>query len=131
MNLLIDYVETDTTVSNFCGRSFDGLSESVRDLTVLIGLLLQTGDKFKGLVDCSVVVPIYTETVYEATCSHATKAIGWIYISGLLLALCSFAMITLRSSTLLSEVEERAPETPKGVAVAEIEEDSPERKKKG
>lgn len=62
MNLLLGYVRDDTTVAEVCGRSFDGLTESVEDLDIMTDLLLRTGNDFKKLVDCSVLVPLYTKT---------------------------------------------------------------------
>lgn len=95
-----------------CGRDFEPLSSSLDTMSAILDRLDQAGKDGLKLLSCERLVPIYTDVVYDGTCTSSVTGLTWILSSLLIISVTGLVMITLRSSYLsdviLSAVDDSA-----------------------
>ena len=112
--------DNESGVAAYCQRSFSVLEDDLNELDRLIDLLNRTAVGFLDVVTCDVVVPIYTSTIYDASCENSTRAIFWLYMTAFFLAFFGFVVLTLRASYRVSR------EAPEGAKKSSDSSDEPD-----
>ena len=59
---LVSGLSESSYLAEYCGRSFDALTNELKDLSELITLLSNTATDAANLLSCENIVPIYTSS---------------------------------------------------------------------
>jgi hypothetical protein len=89
-------------LSLYCNRDFAVLESLLDNLSQLLLVVGDAANQTLGLVSCDRIVPIYTRTVYNATCDYSINAVSWIFSCSLILGFFGMLMITFRSAYKLT-----------------------------
>ncbi|KAL7579429.1 hypothetical protein ACA910_014093 [Epithemia clementina (nom. ined.)] len=94
--------EISDELAVYCNRDFDILVPILKSMSDLINILRNSLIALLDLARCGRLIPLYTDTMYNAGCLYAPRAVFWVFYSCLILAFFGMLMITLRSSMKLS-----------------------------
>uniref|UniRef100_A0A7S3L177 Uncharacterized protein n=1 Tax=Amphora coffeiformis TaxID=265554 RepID=A0A7S3L177_9STRA len=89
-------------LSLYCNREFTALDAQIDNMNVILTVLIDSLTRLLDLVSCQRIIPIYTDTIYDAACDYSTKAMFWIFCCAIVLGTFGLIMITLRASFKLS-----------------------------
>jgi len=81
-----------------CNRDFRPLHRALGQMVGVLDALLQSGNRAINLLKCDRIVPVYTDMVYNATCTNSIYGFTWIFSSLLLVSIFGMIMIMFRSS---------------------------------
>lgn len=91
----------DTTLgqlSQECGHEYGPIVELLIQLQDLITILAQTSIRALNLMSCRNIVPLYTTSLYEATCTMAPNAQTWVLACSVVIAFSGMICIMFRGA---------------------------------
>ena len=88
-----------------CGKDFGPLQTLLQTMDGNLNVLNQSATSALRILSCERILPIYTSSVYGATCDYSITGVTWTFASLLVLATMGTIMITLRSAYLDVEDE--------------------------
>lgn len=81
-----------------CNRDFAPLQRSLAQMVGVMEALIQASERTINLLRCDRIVPVYTDIVYGATCTHSVTGFTWLFSSLLIVSVMGMIMIMFRSS---------------------------------
>eukprot|EP00537_Pseudo-nitzschia_pungens_P005384 CAMPEP_0172359134 /NCGR_PEP_ID=MMETSP1060-20121228/3365_1 /TAXON_ID=37318 /ORGANISM="Pseudo-nitzschia pungens, Strain cf. cingulata" /LENGTH=721 /DNA_ID=CAMNT_0013080639 /DNA_START=295 /DNA_END=2463 /DNA_ORIENTATION=+ len=91
----------DTTLeqlSQECGQEYGPIVELLFQLQDLITTLSQTSIRALTLMSCRNIVPLYTTSIYDATCTQAPVSFMWVFSCTVLIAFFGMMCIMFRGA---------------------------------
>jgi hypothetical protein len=85
-------------LSKQCGVDYVSESELITQLQSYTSVLIETVNRSMELLRCSSIVPLYTNSVYEATCQSNMTAATWIFGSSFVISFFGMIMIMFRGA---------------------------------
>ena len=85
-------------LSKQCGVDYVSVSELIAQLQSHSSILIETVARSLELLRCSSIVPLYTNSVYEATCQSNLTAATWIFASSFVISFFGMLMIMFRGA---------------------------------
>jgi hypothetical protein len=85
-------------LSQQCGIDYSATLELVWQLQAHIEILGDATKRSLQLLQCSSVVPLYTNSVYKATCDNNVTAALWLFSCSFIICIFGMLMITLRGA---------------------------------
>jgi hypothetical protein len=99
-NSAVDAVEDNKDfLEEQCGRDFGNVLTIVKEMNDNLKLLQEQAELSLDLVRCEDNInKLYVDTFHEAGCTYSVEAMGWIFVSSLIISVCGLIMIMLRSA---------------------------------
>eukprot|EP00536_Pseudo-nitzschia_multiseries_P010195 jgi/Psemu1/25317/gm1.25317_g len=91
----------DTTLeqlSQECGQEYGPIVELLIQLQDLITILSQTSIRALTLMSCRNIVPLYTASIYDATCTQAPVSFMWVFACTMCIAFFGMMCIMFRGA---------------------------------
>jgi len=102
-----DLVES-ISVSNLalvCNREYEPLQVLIGTMENILKEMRDSSGRALGILDCERVVPMYTNTVYDAICKSNVNGLSVVYWCLIFISIFGWIMITTRSSYLNSVIQ--------------------------
>ena len=74
----LDIVGVDT-LGTICGRDFTDIASLVDLMATNLRILKTSAQDTMNLLQCDRLVPIYTATVYDGTCTYSIQGVTWTF----------------------------------------------------
>lgn len=94
----ISSTESQPLLELGCGGTLGPVLELLDQFLSHATALMDAGSKAIDLVKCKNIVPLYTRTVYEATCVSSIRGTKWCFVSLLMISVFGMLMITFRGA---------------------------------
>jgi len=106
--------DLDTTIAQvgasrltmLCGRDFTEIAGLTSKMVFNLDVLQSNAGDTLDLLRCENLVPLYTSTVYDGTCTYSVRGITWTFSAFLVIACMGMFMIMFRSSYLGNVAED-------------------------
>lgn len=93
-------------MTTLCGRDFTEIDGLTSQMVLNLDTLQSNAADTLSLLRCENLVPLYTDTVYNGTCTYSVKGITWTFSAFLVIACMGMFMIMFRSSYLGNDEED-------------------------
>jgi hypothetical protein len=91
----------DTTLqqlSQECGQEYAPIVELLKQLQTHISVLSKTSIRALNLMSCQNIVPLYTNAVYDATCTYSIVGATWVFACSVCIAFFGCLCIMFRGA---------------------------------
>jgi len=88
-----------------CNREYEPLQVLIGTMENILEEIRASSGRALGILDCERVVPMYTNTVYDAICKSNINGLSIVYWCLILISIFGMIMITTRSSFLNSVIQ--------------------------
>lgn len=86
------------TVTAFCGASLEPFQLAMSTLKEDVVSLAGSASATLSLLRCENILPLYTDTFYDGTCTYSIKGVTWAFAAFMVVGCMGLIMIMLRSS---------------------------------
>jgi hypothetical protein len=100
LNVFLRSIE-DTTLqqlSQECGQEYAPIVELLKQLQVHIDVLSKTSIRALNLMSCQNIVPLYTNAIYDATCTYSIVGAKWVFACTVCIAFFGCLCIMFRGA---------------------------------
>ena len=101
---MFDAVDANSTnqeavaVTAFCGASLEPFQVAMTELKENMGRLAGSASASLSLLRCDNILPLYTDTFYNGTCTYSIKGVTWAFAAFMVVGCMGLIMIMLRSA---------------------------------
>jgi len=81
-----------------CGKNFTAYEVLLNTMETNLGILRKDAASVLDLLSCDRIVPIYTRTVYDGTCTYSISGLTWTFASFFIIAFMGMLMLTFRAA---------------------------------
>ena len=89
---------TPEQLSQECGVEYGPALQLLKQLKTYTAILTDSSNRALQLMKCQNIVPLYTSTVYEATCDVSVRAATWLFAALFVVAFFGMLMIMFRGA---------------------------------
>jgi hypothetical protein len=85
-------------LSQECGVDYSSTLVLLKQLQTYTMILLDSAQRSMELMSCRNIVPLYTSTIYDATCDYSITAATWIFASSFIISFFGMLMLMFRGA---------------------------------